>query len=307
MDLTINGTNQQYLADLQKTQAQLQQAQAQLSSGYRLQRPSDDPSSIGQIYEMQTRIALNQQTQANLGGAQSELSGADTALQSAIQAVVSAISVASQGATSTYSAQDRSNLAVQAQGIQQALVSLSQTQINGRYIFSGDQSSQPSYQLDPTQPNGVKQLFAATDTRVIQDVNGTSIATARTASTIFDARDSSGNPTAGNVFAAINSLITALQNNDTAGVAAASDSLKSASTFLNGQLVFYGEAENRVSDATQLAQKFLVQDQTDLGQVQNTDVPTAALALTRAQTQQQASLAVEAKIQQVPNLFSLLG
>ena len=307
MDLTINGANQQYLADLQQTQASMQQAQAQLSSGNRLQRASDDPSAISQIYELQSHIALNQQTQANLGAAQSELNGADTALQSAIQSVVSAISVATQGATSTSTAQDRANLAIQAQGIQQALVSLSQTQVNGHYIFSGDQSNQPSYHLDSTQPDGVKQLFVATDTRVIHDVNGTSIALARTASTIFDARDSSGNPTSGNVFAAINSLVTALQNNDGAGIAAASDSLKSANTYINGQLAFYGEAENRVSDATQLAQKFLLQNQSDLGQIQNADVPTAALELTRAQTQQQASLAVEAKVQQQPNLFSLLG
>jgi flagellin-like hook-associated protein FlgL len=51
----------------------------------------------------------------------------------------------------------------------------------------------------------------------------------------------------------------------------------------------------------------MVQDQSDLGDVQNTDVPTAALTLTRAQTQQQAALAVEAKVEQQPNLFSMLG
>jgi len=307
MDLTINGSNQQYLSDLQGTQSQLQQAQAQLSSGYRLQQASDDPSAISQIYEFQTQIAINQQVQTNLNGAQNELSAADTALQSSVQALNSAISLAAQGATTTYSAQDRANLAIQAQAIQQTILSQSQTQVNGSYIFSGDQANQPTYQLDPTQPTGVSQLFVPTDTRVIQDINGTAIATARTASTIFDARDSAGNPVAGNVFAAVNSLVTALQNNDTAGVAAASDSLKSASTYLNGQLAFYGAAENRVSDATQLAQKFLTQDQNSLGQVQNADVPTAALELTRAQTQQQASLAVEAKVQQQPNLFSLLG
>lgn len=307
MDLTINASTQQYLAALQATQAKMAQAQAQLSSGYRLQQASDAPSAIGQIYEMQAQIAFNQQTQANLGSAQSELSSADTALQASIQAVESAISLAAQGGTSTASAQERANLAIQAQGIQQTLVSLSQTQLNGSYIFSGDQSTQPSYQLDPTQPDGVKQLLTTTNTRVIQDVNGTSISTARTATQIFDAQDANGNPVSGNVFAAINSLVTALQNNDQAGISAATDSLNAASGYLNGQLAFYGEAENRVSDATQLAQKFLTQDQSGLGQLQDANVPQAALALTQAQTQEQAALSVEAKIQQEPTLFSLLG
>jgi len=307
MDLTINGANQQYLSDLQTTQSKINLAQAQLSSGYRLQQASDDPSAISQIYELQTQIAFNQQTQANLGGAQSELSAADTALQSAVQAVESAVSIASQGATSTSTAQEQANLAIEAQGIQQTLVSLSQTQVNGRYIFSGDQDTQASYQLDPTQPNGVQQLITPTNTRIIQDVNGAPIATARTAEQVFDPQDANGNPVSGNVFAAINSLVTALQNNDQAGIAAASDALNAAGTYLNGQLAFYGEAEDRVSGATQLAQMFLVEEQSNLGQVQDTDVPSAALTLTQAQTQQQAALSVEAKIQQEPNLFSLLA
>jgi flagellar hook-associated protein 3 FlgL len=307
MDLTINGANQQYLADLQLTQSQIQQAQAQLSSGYRLQRASDDPGALSQIYELQTKISFNQQTQKNLNGAQTELSAADSALQSSITALTSAVTLAAQGASSSYTADQRANLAIQAQGIQQSLVSLSQTQVNGKYIFSGDQDGQALYQLDSTQPNGVQQLATPTNTRTIQDVNGTAIATARTATTIFDAQDSTGAPVAGNVFAAVQSLITALQNNDTAGIQTASDALKSANQYVNGQLAFYGTAENRVADATQLAQKFMVQDQSDLGDVQNTDVPTAALEVTRAQTQQQAALAVEAKIQQQPNLFSLLG
>lgn len=307
MDLTINGANQGYLASLQLTQQQMEQAQAQLSSGYRLQKPSDDSAAISQIYELQTQIAFNQQTQKNLNGAATELSAADSALQSSIQALTSAVTIAAQGANSSYTAEQRANLAIQVQSIQQSLVSLSQTQVNGSYIFSGDKSTQPLYQLDDTQPNGVQQLATATNTRAIQDINGTTIATARTATTIFDAQDSSGNPVSGNVFAAVQSLITALQNNDASAIASASDSIKAANEYLNGQLAFYGTAENRVADANQLAQKFLVQEQGDLGDVQNADVPTAALQLTRAQTQQQAALAVEAKIQQQPNLFSMLG
>jgi flagellar hook-associated protein 3 FlgL len=307
MDLTIYGANQQYLTNLQATQSRIQQVSAQLSSGDRLQQISDDPSAIGQIYGLQTEIALNRQTQTNLAGAQSELSTADSSLQSSIAAVQSAISLGAEGASSNATAETRTNLATQIQGLQQTLVGLSQTQVAGHYIFSGDQDTQPSYQLDPTQPEGVKQLQTDTSTRVIQDVNGTAIATALTAQQIFDPHDASGNPTAGNTFAAINSLLTALNNNDTTGIGTAIDSLKSASDYLNGQLAYYGEAENRVSSATQLAQTFLTQEQSSLSQVQDADVPSLSLELTQAQTQQQAALAVEAKIQQTPTLFSLLG
>jgi flagellar hook-associated protein 3 FlgL len=179
--------------------------------------------------------------------------------------------------------------------------------VNGLYIFSGDQQTKPSYQLDSTQPEGIQQLLTTTATRTIADSNGAPIAIAKTAQEIFDAQTPGGSPAPGNVFNAINSLLTALQTNDTAGITAAGDSLQTANTYLNGQLAFYGEAEDRVSSALAVAQKFQVQEKSDLGQVQDANLATAALQLTQTQTQQQAALSAAAKIEQIPNLFSFLG
>jgi flagellar hook-associated protein 3 FlgL len=308
MDLSIPGSTQTYLTDLSYTQALLSKAQEQVSSGYQLQNVSDNPAAVAQIYEYQADIASTQQTQTNLTTAANEVTAADTALQSAVQAVESAISIAAQGANSTNTAQENANLAVQVTGLQQTLVSLSQTQVNGSYIFSGDQNTQPAYQLDSTQPEGVQNLLPGdTSTRVILDPNGVPIATALTAQQIFDAQDSNGNPTAGNVFNAINQLLTGLQNNDQTAITNAVSTLQSASGYLNQQLEFYGETANRLQSASDLAQKFLTNEQSSLGQVQDANIPAAALALTQATTQQQAALSVEAKIQQLPTLFSFLG
>jgi flagellar hook-associated protein 3 FlgL len=308
MDLSIPGSTQTYLADLNNIQSQMAKAQEQISSGMQYQNVSDGPYAVAQIYQYEADIASTQQTQTNLTTATNEVSAADTALQSAVQAVESAISLAAQGANSTQTAQNQADLAEQVAGLQQTLVSLSQTQVNGSYIFSGDQNTQPAYQLDPTQPDGVQQLLPNdTSTRVILDPNGAPIATALTAQQIFDARDSSGNPTTGNVFAAINSLLTGLQNNDQTAITNAAASLQSADGYLNQQLAFYGETQNRLTTASDLAQKFLTNEQATLGQVQDANIPAAALALTQATTEQQAALSVEAKIQQQPNLFSLLA
>jgi flagellar hook-associated protein 3 FlgL len=306
MDLNITSSTNQYLNDLSNIQRNMTKAQTEVSSGLRVQLASDDPAAIETIFQTQTAIAMNQQTQSNLGSAQGELSAADTALQTSITVVQNALSLAAQGASTTMTAQDRLNLADQVAGLQQTLVSLSQTMVNGRYIFSGDQDTQPSYQIDPTQPEGVQQLLVTSATRTIADANGAPIAIARTAQQIFDPQ-TGGASAQGNTFAAINLLLTALQSNTTAGITQATDDLKSAGDYLNSQLSFYGAAETRVSDALTLSQKFQVQEKTDLGQVQNADLASAAMQLTQASTQQQAALAVAAKIQQTPNLFSLLG
>jgi flagellar hook-associated protein 3 FlgL len=308
MDLSIPGSTQTYLNDLNYVQTQMSKAQEQVSSGLQLQNVSDDPAAVAQIYEYQADIASTQQTQTNLATATSEVSAADTALQSAVQAVETAISLGTEGASSTQTAQGNTNLAEQVGELQQTLVSLSQTQVNGSYIFSGDQDTQPAYQLDPTQPEGVQNLLPGdTSTRVILDPNGVPIATALTAQQIFDAQDGNGNPAAGNVFNAINSLLTGLQNNDQAAITNSVSALQSASSYLNGQLEFYGETADRLQSASDLAQKFLTNEQSSLGQVQDANIPAAALALTQATTEQQAALSVEAKIQQEPTLFSFLG
>jgi flagellar hook-associated protein 3 FlgL len=313
MVLNINGSMQAFLADLNRTQQQINQSSSEVSSGFRVQEPSDDPAAVASILQTQAELGLNQQIQYNLGNVASELQTADSALQSAIQAVETALTLASQGANATSSAADRANLAQQVAGLQQTLVGISQTTFNGRYIFSGDQDSAPMYQLDPTQPDGVKQLFSAPSTRVIVDATGTAISVAETAQQIFGAQDSGGTDTSGNVFAAVNSLYLDLTNtslsstDQQAAIAQDVSALQSASTYLNQQLTFYGEAENRISAATDLAQKFQTQQQAQLSDLRDADVPTAALQLSQAQTQQQAALSAESEIIQNKTLFSYLG
>ncbi|SPE23320.1 hypothetical protein SBA3_1010035 [Candidatus Sulfopaludibacter sp. SbA3] len=189
MVLNINGATQSYLADLNRTQQQLNQAQAEVTSGFRVQNPSDDPGAVASILQVQTDIGTNQQVQSNLGSVKNELGTADSALQSAVQLVENAVTLAAQGANSTTTADDRANIAQQVAGLQQTLVGISQTTVNGRYIFSGDQDTSPAYQLDSTQPDGVKQLISAPATRVIVDPTGTAISVAKTAQELFDARN----------------------------------------------------------------------------------------------------------------------
>jgi flagellar hook-associated protein 3 FlgL len=303
----ISGTTQQYLADLDRTETQLQQTTTQISSGIDVSQPSDDPEAISEILQTETALSNNKQIQSNLSNVTSEVDTADSALQTAVQAVQNALSIATEGASSTTSAETQATLAQQVAGIQQTLVGIANTSVNGSYIFSGDQDTQPPYQLDPSQPEGVQQLVTSGSTRTIQSVDGTSFAVALTAQQIFDARNSDGTPASGNVFAAVQNLETALTNNDTAGITSAAASLQSAGSYLNDQLAFYGEVENRVTEATDLATKFQTQQQTQLSNLQDTDIPTAATELSQLQVQQQASMSVEASVEQMKNLFSYLA
>ena len=302
----LKGSTERYLADLSRVQATMDVAQRQVSSGLRVASPSDDPGALRTILQLQADIAANRQVQANFDQMTSELSSADTGLQSAIQLMDRAVALATQASGTTKTAQERSALATEVSALQQQMVGISQSTVNGRYIFSGDQDSKPSYVLDATQPNGVRQVAAAASTRVIHDINGTSISVAKTAAEIFDARNPDGTPAAGNVFAALGNLLTALNSNDDAGVQSSAAALKSAGDHLNLQLAFYGETSTRVSQAQDLAKKFLVEQQSELSNTRDADLTAAAIQLSQATTQQQASLTAQAKISKL-SLFDFLA
>jgi len=302
----LNGSTESYLADMNRVQTTLDAAQRQVSSGLRVENASDDPAALNSILQLQADISSNRQVQSNFDQVTSELDTADTGLQSAIQLMDRAVALATEAGGPAATADQRTAIANEVSGIQQQLVGISQSTVNGRYIFSGDRDSTPSYVLDATQPDGVRQVAEAASTRVIRDINGTSISVAKTAAEIFDARNPDGTAATGNVFAAMGNLLTALKNNDGTALASSVAGLQSAGDYLNLQLEFYGESSTRVSQAQDQAKKFLVEQQSELSNSRDADLTSAALQLSQATTQQQASLTAEAKISKL-SLFDYLA
>jgi flagellar hook-associated protein 3 FlgL len=305
----VDGPTAVYLANLEKNQNQMTQVETEMSSGLRVQQASDDPLDVPQILELKTELNQNQQIQTNLGQASAELNTADSALQTAISAVSNALTLGLEGASSTATTEQQNDLAQQVEGIQQTLVNVANTQVNGRYIFSGDEDDQPAYQLDPSNTTeGVTQVATGSATRVIADATGTTITVAKTAQQIFDPQDQgTGQPASNNTFAAIQLLITGLTSGNQGDITQATTNLQSASTYLNDQLAFYGNAENQIASAQDLAQKFQTQQTQELSTLQDADVASLAVQLNLEQVQNQAALSVGATLLQNKNLFSYLG
>jgi flagellin-like hook-associated protein FlgL len=128
----------------------------------------------------------------------------------------------------------------------------------------------------------------------------------KTASEIFDARDASNNPLPDNVFAAVNSLLTALTNNDSAAAEASISNLKAADSHLNEELGYYGIGQARVNDTLTSIASSLVGVQTDQSSLRDADMASAAVELQQLTVQQQAALSARAKIGGT-NLFDFLA
>jgi len=291
----LSPASQAFLAGVDSIEQEIATANQQITSGYKVNSASDDPAQIDDLLQLQANAQGNTQISSNLSLAQSIASAADDAIGSAIQVVNSAIQIATQASNSLPGSTNNNSLAQQVQGMLAQMVEYSLTQVQGQYIFSGDQPDSPSYQLDLSAPRGVDQLLNTTATQQIQDPAGGTFAASETAQTIFDDQTAPGTPAGDNVFAALSNLNNALQSNDTAGISSALTDLEQAASHLNDMQSFYGEVEDRIQSATTYSSSLGTELQTQISNIRDADVTSDAMELTQANTQLQAAFSAEAE------------
>lgn len=151
----IYAYNPGFLANLENIENRLAKENNEISSGIRVNQPSDDPGAIASILDTQSQIDQVTQVQKNLNLANVTAQTADGALQNASSLLDQLVSIASQGSSSTTNATAESALALQVKNIQQELASVANTSINGQYIFGGDRPGIAPYTFDMQAPSGV--------------------------------------------------------------------------------------------------------------------------------------------------------
>jgi flagellar hook-associated protein 3 FlgL len=305
MITNLTPTSAIFLANVSRLEKSLADANSQISSGKRVNVASDAPGQIQALLQLRTDEQQNSQIQANLTMAKADADSSDSALASAIQLMDRAVTLATQGANATTDASGREAIAEEISGIQAEMVSISRTQVQGRYVFSGDQENAPSYQLDLTAGagaaavTGVDLLANAPATRQIQDPSGGTFAASQSAQQIFDAPGAS-------VFAALNSLRLNLLANNQDGIGAALSAVQDASDHLNNMEAFYGNVEKRISDSSAFSDQYDTQLKTAISSIEDADAAGAALQLTQSNTALQAAFQAEGKMP-TTSLFNFLG
>lgn len=296
-----NEQTQAFLNGMNNIQQKETQAQLELTSGLKINNVSDAPDEISDILSLYSSISANSQIGQNLADVKNETDTAESAVSSAVSLVEKAQSLGTEGATDIDSADTRTQLAQQLGDVLTQLVNIANTTVSGRYIFSGDSDQTQPYTIDLTQTNPISAYAGTPSTRQIEAPDGSTFAVAQTAQDLFDSSD-----TTSNVFESINSLRTALLNNDSAGVSSALSLLGSSDTYLNDRLAFYGNVQDNVANATGEQGTDDTQLRTQLSTLQDADESQSIIDLNEAQTQQQAALQSEAQIPRT-TLFNFLG
>lgn len=127
---------------------QAEKLQSQIGSPTRLTKSSDDPVAASRMRNLARTDALSKVDAANAVRAETDLNLADSTLSDVTRAIAKAQELATQAATGTLSAQQRSLIGEEMASIHATLVDLANAKdSSGNALFGGENSTQ-AYTLD---------------------------------------------------------------------------------------------------------------------------------------------------------------
>lgn len=156
MRISTSWMQQSALNAMLDQQAELARTQLQISTGRRIQTPSDDPAGSAQALALAHADAANSQYQRNIDAASGRLGREDQTLSSVSDLLGRVRTLALEGANGTLGADDRKNIATEIRQRLAQLVQLANTRdASGEYLFAGNATgTQPFVQ----GPGGVSYV-----------------------------------------------------------------------------------------------------------------------------------------------------
>ncbi|EYE88776.1 flagellin [Fervidicella metallireducens AeB] len=136
-----------YLGDLSRNLEGMRKYEDQLSSGHEIRRPSDDPFRVARTMELTSSIAANERYGKNIEEGLGWVNTIDTALGQigdSLQTVREKM-IAAGGA---YSKDEREAVYKHVKQIKEQIVQIANSAYDGRYVFAGDKTTEPPFQLN---------------------------------------------------------------------------------------------------------------------------------------------------------------
>ena len=313
---------------LMRTLSDMYELNGQISSGKRINKPSDDPTGTSRAMAYKVSIAAGEQYLSNIDGATTAITSAEAALSSANTAYTRLKQLTVQGATDGTSDASRAAIAEEIGQLRDQLLSLANTKVGSSYVFSGFQTDTPAfdassyaYQGDAGSikvgigsgvllPQNVTgdaafQYDLPAAGKVVEIESGIYAHYAKSGATItVEIRDSAtagagnliGSETFDNAIQMTDALYTAMKGSDMRMISALMLSVDDMAEHANNVRADLGARLNRLEDqGTRLEDQNLL-TKTNLSSVEDADIVSAAGDLAKANTVLSAVQASTAKI-----------
>lgn len=292
---------QQGLDSILKQQLELSRTQLQLSTGKKINSPSDDPSGAARLLDLRQTASVTEQYQENILAAQGRLELEDSVLRSVTTSLQRARELAVRGLNGSQTAEDRTAIAREIRQINAEVLSLANTKDgNGDYLFAGTRSTTVPF---TTNGSGVFTYSGDQGQRFLQVGPTRQIADGDTGFDVFMKIPAASGPGYEDVFSTLDRLAVDLEANTPSG--GSLDQLDNALDNLLTIQALSGARLNAIDREKEVNESLLLEVEKARSSVEDVDIVEAALRLSQQSTVLEAAQQSYARVQNL-SLFNFL-
>ncbi|MBZ4663105.1 MAG: flgL [Caloramator sp.] len=148
MRITNKVLSKNFLNNVRINLEEMQKLQNQLSSGHEVQKPSDDPFKVARTMELKASIAANERYKKNIEEGIGWLDTVDVALGQIGDALQTVREKIIQSGNGGYTETEMHALKKHIEQLKDQIMQIGNTSYDGRYIFGGDNTTEPPFVKD---------------------------------------------------------------------------------------------------------------------------------------------------------------
>nr|MDA3847840.1 flagellar hook-associated protein FlgL [Vallitaleaceae bacterium] len=154
----------------------MQKYEMQLSTGKKIQTPSDDPIVAVRALKFRTNVREISQYKTNSEDANSWLSVNEQAMNNSLDLLQRARELSVQGSSDIYSTEDRANITAELTQIKTQIFNEANVNYAGRFVFAGFKTDQPVvFTKDMPDTYEITEHIGASDISTVQKVIGENV------------------------------------------------------------------------------------------------------------------------------------
>ncbi len=245
---------------MQKTAQRVMEKQEQLSSGKRINRPSDDPMGSMRSQQLYSNISRIDQYDRNNMFAKLWIGETETALEQAKDIIVRLKELAVAQSSDSYNAEARSIAAEEAEELRDHLLSIANSKAGNRSLFAGHQTNQAAFLPNGTYSGDTGEIYVNIDDDVEVQLN-------------LNGQETFESAAGKNLFESVDDFITALQTNDRLTISTqVLDELDHSFGVLRKKTAEVGARTNSLDLAKRSGSALRVGKKEQLGNVEEVDI-----------------------------------
>lgn len=271
--------------NLSQLSARQAKAALEAQTGVRVNLPSDDPVAAAQLARLAASQSQTATRRSTINTVKGDAELAESSLQQASDLMANAKELAMQGGNGTLGATERASLALQVKDLKDQLIGVANTKGSTGYLFGGSATD--------TRPFDTTGTFSGNDDDHVVDIgNSTPTAVNASGAKAFTVAGAGGR----DVFADLDALYTALNNNDATGITASLDGLDKSRAQITTAQASVGITLNKLDASDSVLSNLDLMNSKSIDEVGNTDPAKAYSNLTQLNNSLQQSVTVAKSI-----------